>query len=41
MRKGQRLFGYQPHYDIFAMIDDAIAFREGRATGVIPTHGKR
>ena len=41
MSKGQRLFSYQPRYDIFAMIDDAIAFREGQATGVIPTHVKR
>jgi nucleoside-diphosphate-sugar epimerase len=41
MSKGQRLFGYQPRYDIFAMIDDALAFREGQATGVIPTHVKR
>ncbi len=39
MRKGQRLFGYQPSYDMGKMIDDAIAFRAGQATGVIPTHG--
>jgi nucleoside-diphosphate-sugar epimerase len=38
MSKGQQRFGYQPRYDMFAMIDDAIAFREGEATGVIPTH---
>jgi nucleoside-diphosphate-sugar epimerase len=39
MRKGQSLFGYQPQYDIFRMIDEAVAFRQGIATGVIPTHG--
>jgi nucleoside-diphosphate-sugar epimerase len=38
MSKGQRLFGYQPTYDIFKMIDDALAFRTGQAKGVIPTH---
>lgn len=38
MSKGQRLFGYQPRYDIFTMIDDALAFRQGQTTGVIPTH---
>ncbi|MEZ4737498.1 MAG: NAD(P)-dependent oxidoreductase [Caldilineaceae bacterium] len=41
MSKGHRLFGYQPRYDIFAMIDDALAFRQGQATGVIPTHINR
>jgi len=41
MSKGQRLFDYQPRYDIFAMIDDALAFRQGQATGVIPTHVAR
>lgn len=38
MSKGQRLFGYQPSYDMVRMIDDALAFRSGQATGVIPTH---
>ena len=38
VRKGQRLFDYQPKYDIFRMIDDALACRAGQATGVIPTH---
>jgi len=38
MRKGQQLFGYSPQFDIFRMIDDALAFRTGQATGVIPTH---
>ena len=38
MSKGQQRFGYQPRYDLFAMIDDAVAFRQGEATGVIPTH---
>lgn len=39
LNKGQRLLGYQPRYDIFRMIDEAVAFRAGQATGVIPTHG--
>jgi UDP-glucose 4-epimerase len=38
MSKGRQLFGYQPRYDIFTMIDDAVAFCAGQATGVIPTH---
>ncbi len=38
MSKGKRLFDYQPSYDMLRMIDDALAFREGQATGVIPTH---
>lgn len=38
MNKGRRLFGYRPSHDIFNMIDDAIAFRQGLATDVIPTH---
>ena len=38
MSKGQRLFDYQPSYNMQTMIDDAIAFRAGQATGVIPTH---
>jgi UDP-glucose 4-epimerase len=36
--KGQRLFNYQPSYDIFRMIDEAVAFRAGEAVDVIPTH---
>ncbi|MBX3014611.1 MAG: NAD(P)-dependent oxidoreductase [Caldilineaceae bacterium] len=38
MSKGQQRFGYQPRYDIFTMIEDALAFRQGQATGVIPTY---
>jgi nucleoside-diphosphate-sugar epimerase len=40
LSKGRRLFNYQPSYDIFRMIDEALAFRLGEATGVIPTHRK-
>jgi nucleoside-diphosphate-sugar epimerase len=36
LSKGRRLFNYQPSYDIFKMIDDAVAFRAGEATGVLP-----
>ena len=35
--KSKRLFGYQPAFDIFKMIDSAIAFRRGEVTDVIPT----
>ncbi len=35
--KGRRLFGYAPQWDIFRMIDDAVAFRDGETSGVIPT----
>jgi len=38
MSKGRQRFGYQPTFDIFQMIDDALAFRNGQATGIIPTH---
>lgn len=38
MSRGRRLFGYKPSYDIFSMIDDAVAFQEGQSAGVIPTH---
>lgn len=40
MRKGQQLFGYSPQFDIFPPSNraDALAFRTGQATGVIPTH---
>ncbi|MCZ6676599.1 MAG: NAD(P)-dependent oxidoreductase [Candidatus Poribacteria bacterium] len=37
LSKGARLIGYAPQFDIFKMIDSAIAFREGNATDVIPT----
>ena len=36
LTKGARLIGYQPQFDIFKMIDSAIAFRQGVAD-VIPT----
>lgn len=39
--RSERLFGYRPQYDIFRMIDSAVAVREGRETGVIPTHAPR
>ncbi len=34
--KARKLLGYKPEYDVFRMIDDAIAFRNGEDTGVIP-----
>ena len=37
LSKGKRLIGYQPQFDMFKMIDSAIAFREGNAPDVIPT----
>lgn len=36
LSKGARLFDYRPAYDIFRMIDQALAFRAGETTGVIP-----
>ncbi len=36
LAKGARLIGYHPQFDIFKMIDSAIAFRQG-AADVIPT----
>ena len=38
MSKGKRLFGYQPTFAMANMIDDAVAFRAGHTTEVIPTH---
>ena len=35
--KGRRLFGYAPQWDIFRMIDDAVAMRDGQGGTVIPT----
>ncbi|HRW04088.1 MAG TPA: NAD(P)-dependent oxidoreductase [Caldilineaceae bacterium] len=35
--KGRRHFGYTPQWDIFRMIDDAVAMRDGSGGGVIPT----
>jgi nucleoside-diphosphate-sugar epimerase len=37
LSKGRRLFGYSPRFDIFRMIDEALAWRAGATTGVIPT----
>ncbi len=34
--KARKLLGYKPEYDVFRMIDDAIAFRNGEDIGVIP-----
>ncbi len=38
LSKGRRLFGYQPEYDMRKMIDEAMAFRAGQGSGVIPTY---
>jgi UDP-glucose 4-epimerase len=38
LAKSERLFGYQPQFDIYKMIDSAVAFRAGNDIGVIPTH---
>ncbi len=38
LEKGKQLFGYSPQFDIFSMIDSAVAFRRGETAGVIPTH---
>ena len=34
--KARELLGYEPEYDVFRMIDDAIAFRKGEDIGVNP-----
>ncbi|MBN1674374.1 MAG: NAD(P)-dependent oxidoreductase [Kiritimatiellae bacterium] len=36
VRKAKRVLGYKPQYDIKRMIDDALAFKAGQDTGVIP-----
>jgi hypothetical protein len=38
LSKSECLFDYRPTFDIFKMIDSAIAFRGGDDIGVIPTH---
>jgi UDP-glucose 4-epimerase len=38
LTKSERLFDYRPQFDIFRMIDSAVAYREGNDIGVIPTH---
>ena len=30
------MLGYAPQYDAMRMIDDAVAFREGKDIGVVP-----
>jgi UDP-glucose 4-epimerase len=37
LSKARELLGFRPQYDIFKMIDDAVAFRRGEAIGVLPT----
>jgi nucleoside-diphosphate-sugar epimerase len=37
LTKSKRLLNYRPRFDIFRMIDSAVAFREGNDIGVIPT----
>ena len=36
--KGRQRFGYTPQWDIFRMIDDAVATRAGESGNVIPTY---
>jgi len=38
LSKGRKLLGYAPSYDIFRMIDEGLALREGKAVSVVPTH---
>ena len=35
--KAREKIGFQPQYDIFRMMDDALAFRAGQTIGVLPT----
>lgn len=37
LSKARERLGFVPQYDIFRMIDDAIAFRAGQDIGVVPT----
>ncbi len=37
LSKARRLIGFEPKYDIFRMIDDALAYRKGEDIGVLPT----
>lgn len=37
LTKSQQLLGFNPQVDIFKMIDDAVAIREGKSGDVIPT----
>jgi hypothetical protein len=40
LSKGARLIDYRPAYDIFRMIDEAVALRGGQAVDVLPTHAR-
>jgi UDP-glucose 4-epimerase len=37
LEKARRLIDFRPQYDIFRMIDDAVAFERGEEIGVLPT----
>src|SRR3954447_2507861 len=37
LEKARRLIHFRPRYDIFRMIDDALAFERGEEIGVLPT----
>lgn len=37
LEKAERLIGFVPQFDVFRMIDDAIASREGQELDIIPT----
>jgi UDP-glucose 4-epimerase len=37
LEKARRLLDFRPQYDIFRMIDDAVAFERGEEIGVLPT----
>ncbi|MDA0746724.1 MAG: NAD(P)-dependent oxidoreductase [bacterium] len=37
LSKARRLLGFNPQYDICRMIDDALAFRQGKNTDILPT----
>jgi nucleoside-diphosphate-sugar epimerase len=37
LSKARRLLGFKPRYDIFRMIDDALAYRRGARADLLPT----
>jgi UDP-glucose 4-epimerase len=37
LSKARRLLGFEPRFDLARMIDDALAYRRGEATGILPT----
>jgi nucleoside-diphosphate-sugar epimerase len=37
LTKAKKLIGFNPQYDIIRMIEDAIAYREGKTIDVLPT----